>query len=146
MKKSSNEVSLHCCPISNDPSRVICLSSSEDEIINKKLRSKGFALVEAAGAGYKILSVITGQADAYILSKSTTFKWDTCGPQAILQSLGGDVLKFDDALNNSCTSLHYLEDDKAETQEKINKYCNFGGIIAFRERSVCDEIVNALNT
>ena len=37
-----------------------------------------FELVEAGGAGYKILCVVLGLVDIYITSKPSTYKWDTC--------------------------------------------------------------------
>lgn len=40
---------------------VICISSSEKEDIKSKLTQRKFHLVEASGAGFKILSVILGQ-------------------------------------------------------------------------------------
>lgn len=44
------------------------MSSSEDNMIQQKL-SQNFDIVHAAGAGYKILSVVLGFSDAYIYSK-----------------------------------------------------------------------------
>lgn len=40
---------------------VICISSSEKEEIKSKLSQGGYHLVEASGAGFKILTVILGQ-------------------------------------------------------------------------------------
>lgn len=39
---------------------IICLSSSESYAIKEKLKEHNFHLVEASGAGYKLLTVITG--------------------------------------------------------------------------------------
>ncbi|KAF3429517.1 hypothetical protein E2986_01860 [Frieseomelitta varia] len=86
-----------------DKKRII-LSRVEDENVKCKLLDAGFTLVEAAGAGYKILSVALGQADAYILSKGSTYKWDTCGPQALLRSLNGGIIEFQDFVNNPDTN------------------------------------------
>lgn len=115
-------------------SKTICVSSSENPEIITKLSQNGYNLIEASGAGYKILTVITGQADAYILTKDTTFKWDTCGPQAILKSLGGDLIIFEDALRNKITSVKYSE----------KKECNSGGIIAYRDTNLLREIIKIL--
>jgi hypothetical protein len=38
---------------------------------------KHFNLIVAAGAGYKLLAVILGLVDGYVLSKDTTHFWDT---------------------------------------------------------------------
>jgi len=143
---SSNDASSHSCANSKVRTNIVCLSSSENDSIKKSLKDKGFTLVEAAGAGYKILTVITGHADAYVLSKDTTFKWDTCGPQAILKSLGGDVLKFDDAVKKSYRALEYGDGSgEVGNESKIVKYCNTGGIIAYRDKDVYMEIVKALS-
>ena len=50
-----------------------------------------------SGAGYKILCVVDGQVGAYLLSKPSTFKWDTCAPHAILNSLGGGLIDLSKA-------------------------------------------------
>ncbi|XP_063277053.1 inositol polyphosphate 1-phosphatase isoform X1 [Prinia subflava] len=52
----------------------------------------------AAGAGYKLLCVALGLADAFVLSRATTFAWDSCGPHAILRALGGGVVALEGAL------------------------------------------------
>ncbi|XP_044262357.1 inositol polyphosphate 1-phosphatase isoform X2 [Tribolium madens] len=115
--------------------KTVCVSSSETPEVITKLTENGYNLIEASGAGYKILTVITGQADAYILTKDTTFKWDTCGPQAILRALGGDIVVYGDALiNNSITSVTYTE----------KKVCNSGGIIAFRSVEILNELIRIL--
>ena len=63
-------------------------SSSESAPLRRELSALG-ALHTPAGAGYKLLCVVTGLADAYVLSKSSTYKWDTCAPHAILNAIGG---------------------------------------------------------
>lgn len=122
-------------------SNIICISGSEDTKIKGELRQKGFQLVGAAGAGYKILAVITGLADAYILSKNSTFKWDTCGPQAILRALGGDLFNYRDAAAGVLTAVAYKDDCGHEDNVKgVSKYCNKGGIIACRDSSICKKL------
>ncbi|XP_012283453.1 inositol polyphosphate 1-phosphatase isoform X2 [Orussus abietinus] len=90
------------------PGNVILLSQSENPDIKCNLKKGGFSLIEATGAGYKILSVATGQADAYILSKSSTYRWDTCGPQAVLHSLGGGLINFSEFSKHSKSSDTFL--------------------------------------
>lgn len=111
-----------------DDKKIVVLSKVEDVNIKSKLLSAGFTLVEATGAGYKILNVALGQADVYILSKSSTYKWDTCGPHALLRSLGGGVIEFHTFINNSdlnCSDIKY---------ESTNKhFLNSNGLIAYRK-------------
>ena len=99
--------------------RISILSSSES------LKSSSFTSVFAAGAGYKSLKVIEGDADIYFLSKASTFKWDTCGPQAILRALGGDILDMKKSIKErKGVGLTYLRDEPSS---------NEGGIIAYRK-------------
>lgn len=118
---------------------IICLSSSESDDVKQKLKENHFKLIEASGAGYKILTVICGLADAYILSKSSTFKWDTCAPHAILRSLGGDIVIFEEAvINRNLISVKY----PCINEKTVN--CNFGGIIVYRSQQILEEIVDIL--
>ena len=52
--------------------------------------SKKFELVPAGGAGYKLLQVILGKADAY-LHITKIKKWDLCAGHGILSALGGKL-------------------------------------------------------
>ncbi|KAF5305497.1 hypothetical protein FQA39_LY01588 [Lamprigera yunnana] len=128
----------------SSPRNLICISSSENDDIKAKLQADGFHLVEVAGAGYKILTVITQKADAYLLSKNTTFKWDTCGPQAILRSLQGDIIRFDKAAENIYKPIDYICLNGDGT-DKLEEYCNMGGIVAFNEVVISKTIMRTLN-
>ncbi|CAG7731021.1 unnamed protein product [Allacma fusca] len=87
-------------PLSRDPKakKLIISSPSEDTSIKEKLK-EDFDFVCSSGAGYKLLCVALGLADIYILSKSTTHFWDTCGPHAILKSLGGGIINYKNILD-----------------------------------------------
>ena len=52
--------------------------------------SKKFELVPAGGAGYKLLQVILGKADAY-LHITKIKKWDLCAGHGILSALDGKL-------------------------------------------------------
>lgn len=69
--------------------KLAVVSSTEDEKYIKALKDLGYTVVFSAGAGHKILKVVCGDADLYLLSKNSTFKWDTCGPHAILNAIQG---------------------------------------------------------
>ncbi|RZC41458.1 inositol polyphosphate 1-phosphatase [Asbolus verrucosus] len=115
--------------------KTVCVSSSENPAPISKLQEKGYNITEASGAGYKILAVVKGLADAYVLSKDSTFKWDTCGPQAILRSLGGDVVVFSEAVRKQVVSVKYDEGSGS---------CNCGGIIAYRKSAVLEDVIECL--
>jgi inositol polyphosphate 1-phosphatase len=77
----------------------------------------------ARGVGNKILSVIEGNAFGYFLTKPSSYKWDTCAPHAILESVGGTLTdsKGDPIYYN----LHDPDDKK-------KSWCNSRGLIVIR--------------
>ncbi|XP_006608019.1 inositol polyphosphate 1-phosphatase [Apis dorsata] len=119
--------------------KIIILSRVEDENIKSKLLDAGFILVEAAGAGYKILSVALGQVDAYILSKSSTYKWDTCGPQALLRSLHGGIIEFQSFINNFDSD--YIDIKYLSTS---TNFSNSNGLIAYRNFEILQTLKSIL--
>jgi len=48
-------------------------------------------IIRTGGAGYKVLQVIEGVADAYVFASPGCKKWDTCAPEAVLRALGGTL-------------------------------------------------------
>ena len=122
------------------------MSSSENPAIQNALRSD-FTLVDAAGAGYKILCVVDERVDLYLLTKASTFKWDTCAPQAVLLAQKGGLLDYQKALEvvKTCVeeeelierlqeecSVVYNNPDK-EGVVGGGKWSNTGGIVAYRD-------------
>lgn len=120
--------------IQENSSNKVLLSRFECPGMKSRLIEKGFTPMEAAGAGYKILSVATGQVDAYILTKGSTYRWDTCGPQAILRSLGGGIMDFQSCKANPNSMDFPIIYSNTEI-------CNKGGLIAYRDlktlRNLC---------
>ncbi|XP_032939290.1 inositol polyphosphate 1-phosphatase isoform X1 [Catharus ustulatus] len=77
----------------------VVLSRAEGAAVRGALGSLGGGPpLFAAGAGYKLLCVALGLADAFVLSQATTFAWDSCAPHAILRALGGGVVALEGAL------------------------------------------------
>lgn len=114
-------------PINCDADKLILISQSESEEVKRKLLDKEFTLLNATGAGYKLLQVALGHVGAYVLSKPTTFKWDTCGPQAILASLGGNVIEYQEFIE------HPTADDLPVSYlSTCVNVCNKSGLIAYR--------------
>ena len=109
-------------PSSEHTRKVAVISSSETR--RGTLESAGYKTVIANGTGYKILKVIENDASIYFLTKDTTFKWDTCAGQAILNAIGGDVIDLQASIKKKKPiSLTY-----GEAQDK----CNRTGLIAYR--------------
>lgn len=110
--------------IATKTTKLAVVSASEDEKYIKALRDLGYAVVFSAGAGHKILKVITGDADLYLLSQNTTFKWDTCGPHAILNAIEGGLFKIEEIIESGSV----LEVDYCDERDNVNK----GGLLALR--------------
>ncbi|XP_051532613.1 inositol polyphosphate 1-phosphatase isoform X3 [Myxocyprinus asiaticus] len=128
----------------------VLLSSSERPAVKDALEplSNG-ALMYASGAGYKILCVIQGLVDVYVLSEGSTFKWDSCAPHAVLRALGGGVLDLSECLrahtNGSMTRGAELTYHKPHNGgQGVEKWANQGGIIAYLDSRVIDKVVAAL--
>ncbi|XP_020299360.1 inositol polyphosphate 1-phosphatase isoform X2 [Pseudomyrmex gracilis] len=113
--------------------KIVLISRFEDADVKSKLVNSGFRLLEATGAGYKILSVALGQVAAYILSRGSTYKWDTCGPQALLSSVGGGIIEFKEFVVNPHSdnlSVNYLPIG--------TNFSNRLGLIAYRDPQILE--------
>lgn len=81
----------------NTEARVVVVSRShpgEVEALAKKAFGPDVKVVPAGGAGYKVLQLVEGHADAYLHS-SAIKKWDVCAGNALLASLGGRMTALD---------------------------------------------------
>uniref|UniRef100_A0A1B0G6A9 Uncharacterized protein n=1 Tax=Glossina morsitans morsitans TaxID=37546 RepID=A0A1B0G6A9_GLOMM len=113
-------------------------SSSEYAGLLLKMSDLGYAFAFSAGAGHKALKVITGEVDVYVLSRGSTYKWDTCAPQAILRSLNGDMFDFISSITKGePIPLKYIPDDDSPDD---NWRCN-KGIIALRNLDLMHDIL-----
>ena len=84
-----------------------------------------------------------GLADVYINSGTSTYKWDTCAPHAIIRALGGEVkecqpyLSGDNETMSSNSILYDLKEGKADKQ-------NTKGLLAFRDGKMARIVLEAL--
>lgn len=131
---------------------VALISSSESEAVQRVL-STDFTLRHVAGAGYKLLGICEGRAEAYILTKSSNFKWDCCGPHAVLQSLGGGIVKYQDLFKYSKSGqeeysrlqqIKYHEPDDSEATGAL-KWCNHGGVVAYHNPAMLGKIAKVIS-
>ncbi|XP_076057821.1 inositol polyphosphate 1-phosphatase isoform X2 [Oratosquilla oratoria] len=129
----------------------VVLSSSEAPHLQQALKER-FTLIPTTGAGYKILLVVLGTADAYFLSKGSTFRWDTCAPHGVLRALGGNVLRFQ--LISDKTPEEAIEQEELlciryhkpnESQEVSNHWCNLEGVVAYRQPRILHELLHCLH-
>ncbi|XP_059184336.1 inositol polyphosphate 1-phosphatase [Centropristis striata] len=126
------------------------LSSSEKQVVKEALTSlcEPNKLIYASGAGYKILCVIQGLADVYVLSEGSTFKWDSCAPHALLRALGGGMVDLTKCLQSSSgapdhqTELTYHQ-PRTECQG-ADRWANHGGLVAYRDCSQLRSIMGCL--
>ena len=71
---------------------VTTTQSHSNQTINDAVSAlKPDEVLRIGGAAHKILLVAEGSAHVYVLASSGCKKWDTCAPQAILESLGGKL-------------------------------------------------------
>lgn len=123
------------------------MGGTEDTLVIETLQNAGYKLFATRGAGYKLLTVVLGRfktwrliknhqisglADAYVLSKPTTYFWDTCGPHAILKSLGGDIVEM-----TSLKLHHQVPITYASTTN-----CHVNGIVAYRNPKVLQKLLH----
>ena len=123
-------------------------SRNEDAAVLERLSvvtSPTIRFTPCSGAAFKALCVATGEADAYILTRASTYKWDTCGVHALLRALGGHLVYADAAQRAlTATSPSEIDWDKMEVRYNLRRsergaswakqWCNSGGLVAFRKR------------
>jgi len=130
--------------------KVVIMSRSEDSEIIQKLGNK-LDVKFSSGAGYKVLCVILGLADLYVLSKDSTHFWDTCGPHAILRALGGGIKSFKDLIESSKTERSFVLRNLSKEltyvvdEENLkNHFKNNRGVYAYRDIEVVEPILDCL--
>ncbi|XP_057701472.1 inositol polyphosphate 1-phosphatase isoform X2 [Corythoichthys intestinalis] len=125
----------------------VVLSSSEKRAVKDALSSLcgPEKLTYASGAGYKILCVIQGSADAYVLSEGSTFKWDSCAPHALLRALGGGVADLTESLKSASEATVELTYHRPNARGKgADRWANCGGLVAYGDSSQLSAILEAL--
>lgn len=122
----------------------VVLSSSEKQVVKEALTALcgPDKLMYASGAGYKILCVIQGLADLYVLSEGSTFKWDSCAPHALLRALGGGVANLAESLQDSQTELTYHQ--PREECKGADRWANHGGLLAYRDQARLHAVIKTL--
>lgn len=115
--------------------KIAVLSSSEQTKFTKFLKQRlKYDIVYSSGAGHKILKLITKDADLNLLSRNTSFKYDTCAPQAILMAMGGNILDLNSTIfAGKPVPLSYGSSEPN---------CNINGILAYREVDTINSIIS----
>lgn len=122
-------------------------SSSERADLLQHMLELGYEFAFSAGAGHKALKVISGEVDIYVLSKASTYKWDTCAPQAILRSLNGDIIEYQNSIKEGkAIPLKYVENESSpEEADGLDWKCNQNGLIAVRDLKLIDSLLEKLS-
>uniref|UniRef100_A0A336JZT8 3'(2'),5'-bisphosphate nucleotidase 1 n=1 Tax=Culicoides sonorensis TaxID=179676 RepID=A0A336JZT8_CULSO len=64
--------------------------SHSNVIVQAALDSvKADEIIRVGGAGYKVLQLLEGKANAYVFASAGCKRWDTAAPEAILEAVGG---------------------------------------------------------
>ncbi|XP_060620098.2 inositol polyphosphate 1-phosphatase [Anolis sagrei] len=132
------------------PTPRVVLSSNEKPALQKALAPLyGEQLYFASGAGYKMLCVALGLADAYVLSEGSTFKWDSCGPHAILRALGGGMVDlllslqaWQDGQRSQLPGLTYNK--PVEGSVGAERWANQGGLVAYISQEHLEAVMATL--
>ena len=105
----------------------------------------------ASGAGYKILCVILGLADVYVLSEGSTYKWDSCAPHALLRALGGGVVELRTRPPGGDKGQVEVQRSAELTYHKPNagsrgadRWANQGGLVAYLDPKVLSRVLEEL--
>ncbi|NXE17293.1 INPP phosphatase, partial [Lophotis ruficrista] len=132
------------------PTPRVVLSRVEGPAVREALGPLcGSGLRFAAGAGYKMLCVILGLADAYVLSEGSTFAWDACAPHAILRALGGGVVALAEALRarragDAGPPPELVYNRPAEGAAGAECWANRGGLVAYVHPPHLEAVLAAL--
>ncbi|KAJ0068599.1 hypothetical protein NL108_009715 [Boleophthalmus pectinirostris] len=124
----------------------VVLSSSEKPSVKKALSSicHPDKLMYASGAGFKILCVIQGLADVYVLSEGSTFKWDSCAPHVLLKALGGGVVDLNKTLESGVNQAELTYHQPNTGHAGADRWANSGGLIAYRDRDQLSKLLTVL--
>jgi len=66
-------------------------SHSNTTVIKTIEAMKPDKILKAGGAGYKVLLLLEGTADAYVFASPGCKRWDTCACEALLEAVGGTL-------------------------------------------------------
>lgn len=130
----------------------IAISGSESENMKENLLSTGAKLFPISGVGHKLLHVIDGNVDFYVLSHASSFKWDTCAAHAILCSMGGGVVAYNEAISLKLTTKELDKVNLKKCKIKYHKpdddtgkkWSNINGVIAFKSYQKVFQLLESL--
>lgn len=133
---------------STNPNLILVGKKEKPETIEKLKKISGIMYV--AGAGYKLLTVALNHANILVTSSKSTYFWDTCAGHAILRSVGGGIIPFDDIDQLNEQNLEDLEQLQIKYKHKHNNvvtnYNNCKGLIAYTRKDILQQTIKMLNS
>lgn len=87
-------------------------------------------IMRVGGAGFKVLLVLEGKAHAYVFASSGSKRWDTCGPEGLLEGIPGGILTD---IEGQRLNYEFRED---------NNYLNDKGVLACVGKDKFDYLTN----
>lgn len=104
----------------------------------------------ASGAGYKALCVVLGLVDVYVFTEDSTYKWDSCGPHALLRAMGGGMADLKECLRHRKAGgleaerpelMYHLPIEEASG---VDRWANRDGLVAYRSRADLETVLQLL--
>ena len=89
--------------VSSNPTLVTTngsITKFTEEFIKTKRNDVEMQRIKSGGAGNKALLLIENKATCYIQDRGVS-RWDTCGPEAVLNAFGGCLVKLTSVINDN---------------------------------------------
>ena len=97
-------------PEEPNPKGVLITDGKVSPFIKSTIENSGMNMVPSLASGNRVLMLVEGKAGAYIRDTGGFAKWDTSGPQAVLQAHGGIMAKLPEFLDDkSMVSYTHLK-------------------------------------
>jgi len=81
-------------PDEPNPKGVLITDGKVSPFIKSTIENSGMNMVPSLASGNRVLMLVEGKAGAYIRDTGGFAKWDTSGPQAVLEAYGGVMAKL----------------------------------------------------
>lgn len=81
-----------------NPKGVLITDGKVSPFIKSTIENSGMNMVPSLASGNRVLMLVEGKAGAYIRDTGGFAKWDTSGPQAVLEAYGGVMAKLPEFL------------------------------------------------
>jgi len=95
------------------PNGCLITDGKASAFINTLIEEVGFEKIPSLASGNRAMMIIEGKAGAYIRDTGGFSKWDTSGPQAVIEAYGGTMSKLPKFLaNKQLESYTHLKTDK----------------------------------